>query len=50
MAKIHMILQGKGRAGKSFIAATLALHKLWMRISKELHRNMALLYCRTIRC
>lgn len=27
MAKIHMILQGKGGVGKSFIAATLAQHK-----------------------
>jgi len=28
MAKIHMILQGKGGVGKSFIASTLAQHKL----------------------
>ncbi|WP_430233745.1 conjugal transfer protein TraL [Nitrosomonas communis] len=28
MAKIHMVLQGKGGVGKSFIAATLAQHKL----------------------
>ncbi len=28
MAKIHMILQGKGGVGKSFIAATLAQYKL----------------------
>ncbi len=27
MAKIHMILQGKGGVGKSFIASTLAQHK-----------------------
>ncbi|MCP5244249.1 MAG: AAA family ATPase [Burkholderiales bacterium] len=28
MAKIHMVLQGKGGVGKSFIASTLAQHKL----------------------
>ena len=28
MAQIHMILQGKGGVGKSFIASTLAQHKL----------------------
>jgi hypothetical protein len=28
MAKIHMVLQGKGGVGKSFIAATLAQYKL----------------------
>ena len=27
MAKIHMILQGKGGVGKSFISSTLAQHK-----------------------
>ena len=27
MAKIHMLLQGKGGVGKSFIAATLAQYK-----------------------
>jgi len=28
MAKIHMILQGKGGVGKSFISSTLAQHKV----------------------
>lgn len=28
MAKVHMVLQGKGGVGKSFIASTLAQHKL----------------------
>ena len=28
MAKIHMILQGKGGVGKSFISSTLAQHRI----------------------
>ncbi len=28
MAKIHMILQGKGEVGKSFILSALAQHKV----------------------
>ena len=31
MAKIHMILQGKGGVGKSFISSTLAQHKFAIR-------------------
>jgi anion-transporting ArsA/GET3 family ATPase len=39
MAKIHMVLQGKGGVGKSFIAAVIAQYKSEQGATAPVHRH-----------